>query len=101
MSSPFKKSTPKNLSKLATSWLSFIFAASKYSLSVWLNSKLDNWITAPSPQNEAAIISTTKSMLMNFGTLFFFNHLIIGKNINAKNMDETKGMKMKESVLRM
>ena len=37
-------------------------------------------------------------ILKPFGTFFFFNHRIKGKNINEINIEKASGIKMKESV---
>jgi hypothetical protein len=43
-------------------------------------------------------ITTIMDMLNGLGSFFLFSHLIKGKNSRAMNMDEIKGIKIKERI---
>jgi hypothetical protein len=75
-----------------------ISAFPKNELSPEIISFVDSWIILPPNVRRAMRITTIMDMLNGLGSFFLFSHLIKGKNSRAMNMDEIKGIKIKERI---
>ncbi len=77
---------------------SFVSALSKKEPSADIISLIDNLINSPPSFNIPVIIKITTKILIGLGTFFLLSHLIRGKNNRAMNIDNTRGINIKESV---
>jgi hypothetical protein len=48
----------------------------------------------------ATIIKTTIATLRRWGTPFLLSHRLIGRNINAMNIEKVSGTNIKDNILR-